>query len=851
MRKIANCRRMLMTVVLGILPAALIAQCTNHTLDWDYREFFARDNGTIRTYVSLAQSQTQYYAFGANRLTITHNYSTNANVAGVNTDHTGEAGSNGSGADVEFTGDGTITLTFASAVSSLRFSLYDIDLNQRVNVSALNGAANTNVNLTGGANITISNNNTANARATGANSTSGNSSTAGNVNVSINGPVTRVTLQITNTATNRNEGGEFWISDITACSSGSFPNNYYSVSRPFTGMPSYILTSLDGSFYYVDPATGRAKLLFTDAGHNRMNSIAYDPYRRQVYYTYSLTGSGNSVNSNQKTLRRYDYNTNTYGPLVNNITTTLNIPTFEQGIESAAAAFYDGNLYLGVEGGSQYTKSMIYRIDLDGSGTPTTFSQVYAQTSETSGGTRLHDWSDFVINDGNLYDFDGGAVSSLANMDFYRQNLLTGVVDNYTPAAGVVPRQAAVDWSGQLYNVGSPNASASGTISTYNGTDNVGSAQNITYNGVAITGSWGDAGEAFRPFCDFGDAPISYEGADPTWGLAVHEPLANLSIGNTLDVEWLKKGASTTEDTDDGIPFLPLFAPGNPHYFFQAQVFNNTGSPATLIAWLDYNANGVFDPSEGRTYTIPSSASVQTLWVSWLYMTGISPTLVSGTNTYLRMRIAPASAGMTTNNPTGYFDGGEVEDYRVRVDNYPLAVNLFSFDAKVVNKTAVHLNWEVSGEDRQSTGYQVLRSRDGQNWENIGLVAARQTSGKQYYELLDKHPYQGVSYYRLLIGRDKYSDIRTITIGADQSFTLSPNPARDQVVISVKGQTREQADVNILSIDGKVIYTAKHTLSSGMNTITIPLSKSWSAGTYLIQVADASGTRQQKLVIRR
>lgn len=839
-----------MALVLGILPAALIAQCTNHTIDWDYREFFARNSSTIRSYVSLAQSQTQYFAFGSNRLTIQHNYTSDGDIAGVNTDHTGESGSNGSGADVQFYGDGVITLTFASAVSNVRFSLYDIDRDQRVNVAANNSGTGTSVNLTGGSLISFSNNNTSNARATASSSTTSNNSNTGNVNVSITGPVTTITLTITNTGTNRSEDGEFWISDITACSNGSFPSNYYAVSRPFTGMPSYIITSLDGSFYYVDPATGRAKLLFTDAGHDRMNSVAYDPYKRQVYYTYSLTGSGGSVSSTQKTLRRYDYNTNTYGPLVSNIN-TLGIPTFEQGIESAAAAFYNGNLYLGIEGGSRYTKSMVYRIDLNGAGNPTTFSQVYAQASETSGGTRLHDWSDFCLNNGYLYDYDGGSVSSLVNMDFFRQNLLTGAVDNYAPATGVVPRQAAVDWTGQLYNVGSPNASSSGTIATYNGTSNVGTGQTITYNGVAISGSWGDAGEAFRPFCDFGDAPLSYEGADPTWGLAVHEPLANLSIGNTLDVEWLKKGASTTEDTDDGIPFLPLFAPGNPHYFFQAQVFNNTGAPATLVAWLDYNANGVFDPAEGRTYTIPSSASVQTLWISWLYMTGISPSLVSGTNTYMRMRIAPASAGMTINNPTGYFDGGEVEDYRVRVDNYPLAVNLFSFDAKVVNKTAVHLNWEVSGEDRQSTGYQVLRSRDGQNWENIGLIAARQTSGKQYYELLDKHPYQGVSYYRLLIGRDKYSDIRTITIGGDQSFTLSPNPARDQVVISVKGQTREQADINILSIDGKVVYTARQTLSSGVNTITIPLSKSWPAGTYLVQVADASGTRQQKLVIRR
>ncbi len=851
MRKSANCRRVLLAFILGTLPVALMAQCTDYTLDWDYREFLGRNNGTIRTYVSLAQSQTQYFAFGANRLTITHDYSTNANIAGVNKDHTGESGSYGSGADVEFTGDGTITFTFANAVRNVRFSLYDIDLNQRVNVSAVNGGTNTNVSLSGGSNISFSNNNTSNARATGGNSTSATNATNSNVHVSVTGPVTRITLTITNTGTNRNESGEFWISDITACSSGSFPNNYYAVSRPFPGMPSYILTSLDGSFYYVDPATGKAKLLFTDAGHNRMNSVGYDPYRRQLYYTYSLTGAGSSVNSGQKTLRRYDYNTNTYGVLVSNITTGLGIPTFEQGIESAAAAFYDGNLYLGVEGGSQYTKSMVYRIDLDASGNPTTFSHVYAQSSETAGGTRLHDWSDFVINDGYLYDFDGGTVSSLTNMDFYRKNLLTGAVDNYAPASGVVPRQASVDWSGQLYNVGSPNAAASGSIATYNGTSNVGTGQTVTFNGTAIVGSWGDAGEAFRPFCDFGDAPASYEGADPTWGLAVHEPLANLTLGSTMDVEWLKKGASTTEDADDAIPFVPLFAPGNPHYFFQARVFNNTGAPATLCAWLDYNANGVFDMAEGRTYTIPSSPSVQTLWVSWLYMTGVSPSLVTGASTYLRLRIAPESAGMTASNPTGYFDGGEVEDYRIRVDNYPLAINLLSFNAKVVNKNAVHVNWEATGEDLQSGGYQVLRSRDGQNWENIGLVAARQTSGKQYYELLDKHPYQGVSYYRLLTGRDKYSDIRTITIGGDQSFTLSPNPARDQVVMAIKGQAREQADINILTIDGKIIYTDKQNINAGMNTITIPLNKSWSAGTYLIQVIDASGTRQQKLVIRR
>lgn len=849
MRKFAIRRRVLLALVLGTLPVAVMAQCTTSVIDWDYREYFARNNGTIRTYTSLAQSQTQYFAMGANTVTIQHNYTTNSTVAGVSTTHTGEAGSYGSGADLRFYGDGTVTFTFATAVTDLHFSLYDVDRYQRVNVIANNGGSGTNVSLTGGSNISFTNNNTSNARASASSSSVNNSSTNNNVHVWINGPVTTVTLQISNTGTSMSEDGDYFISDITACVAGSFPNNYYAVSRPFTGMPSYVIVVLDGTFYYVDPATGKAKLLFTDAGHNRMNSVSYDPYNRFVYYTYSLSGSGGGVNSNQKTLRRYNYNTNTYGPLVNDIT-TLGIPTFEQGVESAAGAFYNGNLYLGVEGGSDLTKSIIWRINFNGSNNPTTFSQVYAQTAETSGGTRLHDWSDFGISDGVLYDFDGGSVSSLSYMNFFQQDLLTGNVIDYTPASGVVPRQVAVDWTGQVYNVGSPSASASGTIAPYNGTNNVGDGPSITYNGTAISGSWGDAGEAFRPFCDFGDAPTTYEGADPTWGLAVHEPLANLSLGASLDVEWLKKGVSTTEDTDDGMVYTPILAPGNPNYFFQARVFNNTGEPATLCAWLDFNDNGVFDPSEGKIYTVPSSPSIQTIWVYWTGIS-VSPSLVLGTYTYLRMRVAPASAGMTVNNPTGYYDGGEVEDFRVIVDNYPLAVNMLSFDAKVVNKTMVDLDWNAVGEDAQFAGYQVMRSRDGQNWEMIGMVASGRTAGNHAYSFLDKQPYIGTSYYRLLIGQNKYSDTRSVTIGDEKAFTLSPNPARDKVVISITGENRnEQADISILTVEGKTLYTTRQTLNAGPNNITIPVNSKWAAGTYLVQIATPAGNRQQKLVIR-
>src|SRR5690606_15136316 len=116
-------------------------------LDWDYRDFFARDNSEIRNYVSLAQAQTQYYMFGANKLVVTHNYSNDNNILGDNTSHTGESGSFGSGADVQFIVDGAVTFTFDQPVSNLQFSLYDVDRSQVATFTANNSGTPVNINL--------------------------------------------------------------------------------------------------------------------------------------------------------------------------------------------------------------------------------------------------------------------------------------------------------------------------------------------------------------------------------------------------------------------------------------------------------------------------------------------------------------------------------------------------------------------------------------------------------------------------------------------------------------------------------------------------------------------------------
>lgn len=840
------------------------SQCTNTVLDWDFRDFFGQHNTTITSYVSQARCQNQPFAFGANKLTITHNYTGN-NVRGENTTHTGSAGSNGTsgtGADVQFVGNGAITFTFANPVEDLRFSLFDIDRSQRVQFAASNGATPLNITLAtvSGTTLTISNNNSTTAYVTANNTTVANTSTNGTVNVTIPGPVTSVTMTITlsgnctsSCGTGGTEDRSFWLSDIYGCTVSSFPNNYYEVSRPFTGMPGYVIAVRNNVFYYVDPATGKVKYLFTDHGHTNINSMSYDPYRRYVYYTYSLSGNNGNTNENERSLRRYHYDMDTLGVLVANVN-TLGIPTYENGVETAAAAFYDDKLYLGIEGGSNETESNIWRIDLNASQLPVGISQVYSQAPYTSG-SRTQDWSDFGINNGVLYDFDAGAAGSGTNKDFYNQNLYTGVVTRYAPSGTLIPRQVSVDWTGQLYNVGSPSSIAAGTIAPYNGTNNVGPAKTMTYDGVTVVGSWGDAAEAFRPFCDFGDAPDTYD-PDP-WSPAVNERDTSLRLGPTFDREWLKTSSpdATADGSDeDGINTVPLFDPTQSTYTTAVTVYNNTGGNATVIGWLDYNGNGFFDSFEASVPVIVSSGgpSLQTIYLNW---TGISSTLPSGSFTYLRIRVASTVYGMNETKSTGYYDGGETEDYRVIVDNTVLPVSIISFDAVVENNSKVNLQW-LAYEGAEFKGYEIERSQNGTDWETVGFVPAA-AAGENSYRFTDLQPYEGNSRYRLKSIEKSddinYSSVRTVKIIVQTAaIGLFPNPAIDHASLSIKvDRPSQEVQLRIVNAAGKHLSNQKLQLSKGLNTISLPIQSSWPAGMYIVQVSMNGTLSSKELILRR
>ncbi|NOT51970.1 MAG: T9SS type A sorting domain-containing protein [Chitinophagaceae bacterium] len=842
------------------------AQCpvgyTQSQLNWDYLDYLVA-TGSYSGFVTNAIASNQNFMMGTTQLSI-RAATPSFTLAGENATHTGDLAGY-TGQDVQYTptvsGD-SIVITFDQEVTNARFALYDIDNVASYRITARNTAGTAlapAITLQASTILTIGGVPTAPTVGTTNTTNLATNSNQGSAIISVAGPVKVIKVVITA----RGNDPVFWMSDINACVSGSFPNNWRNISRPFTGMPPYILTVVDNNFLMLDPTTGKAKPLFTDPGWTNVNGMAYDPVNRVLYYTFSLMPSA----STNKTIWKYDIDAETIGTLVANVTTALNIPTYDQGVESGSASFYNGYYYFGVESSSPSRTSgrenTVWRIEFDATQTPIRASQVYATRSDSTisgSNTLIHDWSDIgVTNNAMMYDFDGAA----SDPEWYHFNLMTGQRTQFTPAGGGInhPRQLAIDWAENVYNQGNIANSppSAGFIVPYNYNGTVNAAQNYTVMIGAATpsGSWGDCSEAFRPLCDFGDAPASYD-PDP-WSPAVHERDTALRLGPTFDREW-NKTSSVLADADgsdeDGIAFVPIFDPAAGTYMAQVSVYNNTGVNATLIAWLDFNGNGFFDTGEAcqAQPAVPSSSLAQNRFLFWPSAPSALP---NGSFTYLRVRLTKTTHGMDNTRSTGYYEDGETEDYRVLVDNFPLSVNLLSFDARIISDNNVKLDWTTTGEEN-FTGFEIQRSADNNNWTVPGTVFAtgNGSSSVNSYSFNDLNPLSGRSFYRLRLisggGQFRYSETRTVIINKGiQQIIITPNPTTDKASLIINSFTADDASIHVFDASGRLVHRQTTRIQSGTNTIDLPFVSRAESGIYFIQVSLNGESITEKLVITK
>ncbi|WP_152266635.1 T9SS type A sorting domain-containing protein [Agriterribacter humi] len=126
-------------------------------------------------------------------------------------------------------------------------------------------------------------------------------------------------------------------------------------------------------------------------------------------------------------------------------------------------------------------------------------------------------------------------------------------------------------------------------------------------------------------------------------------------------------------------------------------------------------------------------------------------------------------------------------------------------DFTVVNcSDNICLRWLTENEQNTSH-FEIERSTDGKNFEQIGTRVSANTPGKHSYDATDYSPAHGINFYRIkqvdADGMFTYSDVVSAKISVKGVLTIAPNPANN--FIKLRGIVKAEK-VIIYSTTGQI-----------------------------------------------
>ena len=190
-----------------------------------------------------------------------------------------------------------------------------------------------------------------------------------------------------------------------------------------------------------------------------------------------------------------------------------------------------------------------------------------------------------------------------------------------------------------------------------------------------------------------------------------------------------------------------------------------------------------------------------------------------------------ASQGSSNNVKDGIADYTEPSSADIIAGN---------FSAVKQNEVAL-LHWQYPARERRSE-FVIERSNDGQNFNKIGTVNA--TTSTDAYDFTDHLPARGINFYRLssaVNGKTVYSDVRVVNFN---SISLSPNPAKDKVTITVGGNIK-LLKVTITNTTGQQLRS--YNMNGEYLHATLPHV---APGLYYIKITGNGFSETRKLIIQ-
>lgn len=179
-----------------------------------------------------------------------------------------------------------------------------------------------------------------------------------------------------------------------------------------------------------------------------------------------------------------------------------------------------------------------------------------------------------------------------------------------------------------------------------------------------------------------------------------------------------------------------------------------------------------------------------------------------------------------------------------------LPVRLLSFTGGQQSGKAL-LHW-TTGVEEYGMSFLVERSANGEDYVQIGKVAAAGSGSGYSYLYTDEYPAPGKNYYRLKLadpdGSGSYSWVVAVSFTANNGFTLFPNPSDGGAITArVPVSTGTLYSIDVFNDQGMRIGHAYSTSA----TLTILFSPRLPPGVYFARLTSGGNTTVRSFVVRR
>jgi hypothetical protein len=259
------------------------------------------------------------------------------------------------------------------------------------------------------------------------------------------------------------------------------------------------------------------------------------------------------------------------------------------------------------------------------------------------------------------------------------------------------------------------------------------------------------------------------------------------------------------------------------------------------------------------TDTKPGIAAIKVdvLNTSGVYVNNINKTkqLSKGSSGFASFSIE------TKNIPTAFFIYIAASNISVIIDNITISatpteggclapistlpVKLMNFAGSVNNNKGL-LKWSVA-DNETGERFQVLRSVDGKNFTEAGVVFITNKVGAESYNFTDGKELDAVTYYKLKIenkdGSTSYSNViilKSANEKATTGITIFKNPVESTLTFSYNATAAAQGQVSIYNTLGVKVYSSRIATQKGMNAVSLNLDSQMASGTYILEVVNGT-----------